>query len=132
MTDSDSGNITRFDAEEQHNIKRLYDLHRDHLYSYCYYVCGDANASSDVVHETFLRLMKQPDEPDKVRSWLFITARNLLFSVFKRARRDQNISAEQLPSNRPEFSAEQRLLLEQMLGRLTAEELSYGPENLSN
>jgi len=122
MIDSDSNDLSQLDANDQRHVKRLYDLHRDQIYSYCFYVCGNADTSSDVVHETFLRLMKQPAEPNNVRNWLFITARNLLFSSLKRSRRDRNVAAEQLPFSRSELSAEQQLLLEQMLNRLTAEE----------
>ncbi len=122
MNDPESSDTGQLNSSERQRLQHLYTLHRDHIYSDCCYASGDADASAEIVNETFLRLMKQPREPDNVRNWLFITARNLLFTRLRRSKHERTVTAREPIFNRTELSAEQRLFLQQMLEILSVEE----------
>jgi RNA polymerase sigma-70 factor, ECF subfamily len=67
----------------------LFDLHAGPLSLYARQL-GDGG---DLVQEAFVRLMRQPTEPENVRAWLVTTLRRLATdrrrSIFRRLRRER-------------------------------------------
>jgi len=65
-------------------------------------VLGDKSAAGDVVQDTFIRLYEQQNHNpgiNDVKSWLFITARNLCFNIKRHNRQEisLDISHDQIP-----------------------------------
>ncbi|MEP6731022.1 MAG: sigma-70 family RNA polymerase sigma factor [bacterium] len=57
--------------------ERLYIDYAPALYRYAFHQCGDAELASDIVQETFMRLIRQPPRDVSPRAWLFQVATNL-------------------------------------------------------
>jgi RNA polymerase sigma-70 factor (ECF subfamily) len=57
--------------------ERLYAEHATALYRYVLRHCGDPELASDVVQETFMRLVRRPPLDTAARAWLFRVATNL-------------------------------------------------------
>jgi RNA polymerase sigma-70 factor, ECF subfamily len=57
--------------------ERLYIEHATALYRYALRQCGDAELASDIVQETFVRLLRRPPHNASPRAWLFQVATNL-------------------------------------------------------
>jgi RNA polymerase sigma-70 factor (ECF subfamily) len=58
--------------------ERLYVDHAAALYRYALRQCGDAELASDIVQETFMRLVRRPPrDTSSPRAWLFQVATNL-------------------------------------------------------
>jgi RNA polymerase sigma-70 factor (ECF subfamily) len=57
--------------------ERLYTEHAPALYRYALRQCGDADLASDIVQETFMRLVRRPPRDTAPRAWLFQVATNL-------------------------------------------------------
>ncbi len=122
MNDPDKSDWTLFRSGDQEAFARIYARHRDHIFSFCLYTSGDVDVSKDVVQEAFLRLVQHSVCPDNVRNWLFIAARNCLYTQLKRSRRAGKNAGDGLSHRQHEMSAEQRLIVEQMLSKLSVEE----------
>ncbi len=92
--------------------------------NYCAYLIGDREVAKEIVQESFLRLIgktKESEGPESPKDWLFICARNLCFKHL-RSRRVHS-SYQPLPdSSHDETSSEDRHFIEQVLGRIEAEE----------
>ena len=68
-------------------MERLYDRHSPALFSFCLYLCGDRTKSEDIVQDSFMSLIAQRESKKisrSVRSWLFVTARNLVYNLSRR------------------------------------------------
>ncbi len=68
-------------------MDRLYDRHSPALLSFCLYLCGDRTKSEDIVQDSFMSLMAQREGSKitrSIRSWLFVTARNLVYNLSRR------------------------------------------------
>jgi RNA polymerase sigma-70 factor (ECF subfamily) len=57
--------------------EQLYIEHAAALYRYALRLCGDAEVASDIVQETFMRLLRHPPHDVSPRAWLFQVATNL-------------------------------------------------------
>ena len=57
--------------------ERLYTEHATALYRYVLRQCGDPELASDIVQETFMRLVRRPPLDTSPRAWLFQVATNL-------------------------------------------------------
>ena len=57
--------------------EQLYAEHAAVLYRYALRHCGDAELASDIVQETFMRLIRRPPQDVAPRAWLFQVATNL-------------------------------------------------------
>jgi RNA polymerase sigma factor (sigma-70 family) len=57
--------------------EQLYIEHAAALYRYTLRQCGDAELASDIVQETFMRLIRRPPRDVSPRAWLFQVATNL-------------------------------------------------------
>jgi RNA polymerase sigma-70 factor (ECF subfamily) len=52
--------------------------HHPALFRYLYRLTGDADTAADIAQESFVRLLDHPVPEDKIRSWLFTVATNLV------------------------------------------------------
>jgi RNA polymerase sigma factor (sigma-70 family) len=57
--------------------ERLYIDHAAALYRYALRQCGDPELASDIVQETFMRLLHRPPQDASPKAWLFQVATNL-------------------------------------------------------
>lgn len=76
-------------------VERLYGQHANELYHYLARRCPDAATAGDLLQETFLQVVRQPDQLAKVampRAWLFAIARNLLARHYRQQRDPQPIA----------------------------------------
>lgn len=92
--------------------------------NYCSYVMGDQDIAQEIVQESFLRLAQKTEDtgfPLSARDWLFICARNL---CFKHLRSSETRAKYQplLENTLEEQSVEDRYFIQQVLGRMNAED----------
>lgn len=105
-------------------IAEEYSRNRRALMNYCSYVTGDRDAAKEIVQESFLRLagkIKESGIPTSTKDWLFICARNLCFKLL----RSDKTRAAYLPlleNSQNEQSAEDRRFIQEVLGRMNAED----------
>ncbi len=102
-------------------IARIYNRHKDTLYTFCLYVTGDRQLSEDVVQETFLALMKNRHTlkvESSLKGWLFICARNLTYNLLKRRPEPPYHASNENSA----ASVETQLFIENVLSRLTVDE----------
>jgi RNA polymerase sigma-70 factor (ECF subfamily) len=60
------------------DLAGLYETHRHSLFRYLVRLSGDESVAEDIVHETFLRLVRRPPpRGDNIRAWLFTVASNI-------------------------------------------------------
>ncbi len=104
-------------------LERIYNRHKDRMYTYCLYATGDRHLSEDIVQETFVKLMAQKTKLDietTMGNWLFICARNLTFNHLKSQTR--RVSLSQIENPAIEMGVETRLFIENVLDKLALEE----------
>ena len=71
-TGVDGGNV---------DFEAAFDSHYEPLFRYVQRLVGDPDLASDVVQESFVRLLDNPLPDDEVRRWLFTVATNLVRDV---------------------------------------------------
>jgi len=123
MDNLDREDWRRFCKGDVTAMERIYNRHKDRMYTYCLYVTGNRQVSEDVVQETFVRLMRQKaglNIETTLKNWLFICARNLTFNHLKKQSRD--VSPVSIVNPVTEMDMETRLFIRNVLGRLKPEE----------
>ena len=70
--------------------EELYARHYPELLKYCTAACRDRELAEDLVQETFLKALQNPDTiedlgPSQRRAWLFRTMKNLFVDRYRRA-----------------------------------------------
>ncbi len=70
---------------EARQIAQWYQACAAELMLYARHLTGDQQAE-DLVHEAFVRLMRQATPPENVRAWLFSVVRNEAMSLHRRLR----------------------------------------------
>lgn len=70
--------------------EELYERHYTELLKYCMAACRDRELAEDLVQETFLKALQNPDTvedlgPSQRRAWLFRTMKNLFVDRYRRA-----------------------------------------------
>lgn len=68
----------------------LYKRHYTELLKYCTAACRDREMAEDLVQETFLKALQNPDTMEDLglcqrRAWLFRTMKNLFYDRYRRA-----------------------------------------------
>lgn len=79
-----AGQMSAFDALYERHARPLHGFIRRHL--------ADAHEAEDVLHETFMALLRERDParaPSCVRAWMFQTARNLCLNRLRSRRRGE-------------------------------------------
>lgn len=82
---------------------QLYARHGRALYAFIYRHLGDASASEDVLHETFMVMLRERDggrAAESLRAWLYQVARNQCLNRLRSRRRGQRAlsAVEDLPT----------------------------------
>ena len=65
-----------------------------HLFRFVVALCGDPEGAQDIVQQTFVNFIRHASgirEPERVRSWLFTTARRLFLGNAGRVRRRSEV-----------------------------------------
>jgi RNA polymerase sigma-70 factor (ECF subfamily) len=89
------GDNLRQVQSDSDTIGRLYGQHAGELYHYLVRRCPDAATAGDLLQETFLQVVRQSDQLEKVampRAWLFAIARNMLARHYRRQRDPQPVA----------------------------------------
>ena len=92
---TERGDNLRQVQSDTDTIGRLYGRHARELYHYLARRCLDAATAGDLLQETFLQVVRQPDQLAKVampRAWLFAIARNILARHYRRQRDPQPVA----------------------------------------
>ena len=123
MDQLDRENWRRFRRGDATGLERIYNRHKDKLYTFCLYVTGDRQLSEDIVQETFVRLMGQSQRLDinaRIKDWLFICARNLTYNQLKRHKR--SLSLLEIDDQPTEVNVETKLFIQNILDKLALDE----------
>ncbi len=69
-------------------LEVLYIEYKDHIYNYIYRLCSNPDLAQDVVQQTFLKLMHDPNlgSLSHPKAYLFTIARNTLYDQWKKKR----------------------------------------------
>jgi RNA polymerase sigma factor (sigma-70 family) len=124
MEENDRDDWQGFLLGDQRGLERIYERHRNAMYTYCLYVSGDRQLSEDITQETFMRLMEQKQKlqiENSLKGWLFICTRNLLFNRLKQ-QKVRSDRAKEFAEAVGVLDVETKLFIESVLGRLTADE----------
>jgi len=76
------------------DFEAAFNSHQESLFRYVNRLVGDADLASDVVQESFVRLLSHPLPDDEVRRWLFTVATNLVRDDARMRSRRQRLLAE--------------------------------------
>lgn len=81
-------------------VAGLYDQHLPYVFRYVWVRVGDPSTAEDLTGEVFLRMVTALPHYRHVglpfRAWLFRIARNLVIDHYRKARRRDNVSLEQI------------------------------------
>lgn len=97
----------------------LYERHARPLFAFIRKLLADAHEAEDVLHETFMTLLKQRDRAPatSLRAWLFAVARNLCLNRLRSRRRGARaLDAVPAPDEMmlPDLAIEQRQSAERL------------------
>jgi RNA polymerase sigma-70 factor (ECF subfamily) len=74
---------------------QVYERHRDAVFSFAYRLSGSVELAEDITHDSFLSLMKKPENfiPSRasLRTYLFAAARNLWLKQIRKVGRESAI-----------------------------------------
>src|SRR5437867_4492395 len=88
--DSDEALFERMLGGDLRAFDRLYERFERPLFGFIRAQLGDAGLAEDVLHDTFMAVLRERDAPKEVRSfraWLFQIARNLCRNRARSAKR---------------------------------------------
>ena len=75
-----------------------------HLFRFVVALCGDPETAQDIVQQTFVNFIRHAAvirEPDRVRSWLFTTARRVFLGHARRVRRRAEVPLHEVTEPMP-------------------------------
>lgn len=75
---------------DQDCVKAWYELYKQDIYRYAFFLVRDTHLAEDVLHDTFVRLLsgRYTIDPVKIKAWLYRTARNLCYDHLRRSNRE--------------------------------------------
>ena len=76
------------------DFEAAFNSHHESLFRYANRLVGDSDLASDVVQESFVRLLSHPLPDDEVRRWLFTVATNLVRDDARMRSRRQRLLTE--------------------------------------
>lgn len=92
-------------------LRQLYEMYGRELFLYLYSLCGNRELAEDLMQETFVKaLLSLSEEHANMRAWLYMVARNLYYSVYRRSNREviwEKVSLEK--------AAEEKELLDRLI-----------------
>ena len=89
----------------------IYNRHKSRLYFYIYKMVNDKMIAEDIIQNVFIKYyenMSNIREKEYVASWIYTTARNEIFSLFRKKLR----KSEEIVNEDYEFPAENNLAVE--------------------
>jgi len=89
-------------------FRQVYERYRLGLYRYCSMALSGDDAAEDAVHETFLKLMRNPpvcDSNHGLRAWLYRVARNEAAALRRGRRRLVNVDTDEIAHEETPLSA---------------------------
>lgn len=78
-------------------FEELYHRYKRHIFTFCVKMTGDRSLAEDAAHDTFLKMFhgaKTLTDPKSFRSWLFTIARNEVFHILRRDRRNGSVEPD--------------------------------------
>lgn len=123
MSIGDHEDWQKFCRNEWGAFERIYERHKDRMFTYSLYMTGDRWLSEEIVQDTFLKLCEQKghlEVRDSLAAWLFICTRNLVLNRLARRKREATLPPAEVQSTL--LDPEQRLFLLGVLNRLPAQE----------
>ena len=123
----DDGLIRRIAQGDMEALRVLYDSVHGAVYGFALSIVGNPHDAADVLQDTFLRVYTGAGAytaHGKPLAWVFTITRHLATDRLRERARSQPLEAADLPAAAEDAvpETEQRLLLEALLGRLTAEQ----------
>lgn len=80
-------------------LQRLYEAYGRELFLYLYSLCKSRETAEDLMQETFVRaLLSLPDEHVNVRAWLYMVARNLYYSTYRKRKHEVSFEGAEAQS----------------------------------
>jgi RNA polymerase sigma-70 factor (ECF subfamily) len=114
MVEIRGGNLDRLGS--------LYVRHREKVYGLCVRMTGDRDEAADLVHETFLRVLRYRGSfrgDARFTTWLYRIARNVCLDHLRTSKRSDELNA-QIGASNPEPETEKLRLLRRALHALPA------------
>ncbi|MBD3402211.1 sigma-70 family RNA polymerase sigma factor [candidate division GN15 bacterium] len=120
MNDADRQDWAAYSRGERNALQRIFERHKDAMFTYCVYMTGNREDAEDLVQEAFARLIgRRNGEPiASIRDWLFICTRNLTLNHLKRKAPASLAGSIPVTDSDPEI----RRFIDTILDRLTPEE----------
>lgn len=81
------------------DFEAAFNSHHESLFRYVNRLVGDTDLASDVVQESFVRLLDHPLPDDEIGPWLFTVSTNLVRDDARMRSRRQRLLAEQYHSS---------------------------------
>lgn len=111
---------------EINNIQRFYETEKNTLFSWALILVGDRQTAEDIVHDVFVKLLRQKRLPQELRPYVFQAIRNTAINSNKRKLRTESIlptTEIRLTGNNGQVdSLEARLTIEEFLELVTTVE----------
>lgn len=126
MDQIDGEDWQEFRKGRQSGLERIYNRHKNSMYTYCCYLTGDRELSEDIVQQTFVKLIecrRNLQTGAGIKGWLFVCARNLALNhLKKRSGQRRPVLAENITGAQVDMNAEAKLFIDNILGKLTQDE----------
>lgn len=70
-------------------LRQLYERYGRELFLYLYSLCENRELAEDLTQETFVKaLLSLSEEHTNMRAWLYVVARNLYYSTYRKTRKE--------------------------------------------
>jgi RNA polymerase sigma-70 factor (ECF subfamily) len=114
--------VTRRGAVQ--TVAELYEAYGPRLYRYALLLLADRAAAEDAIQEVFLQMARVSDRGgfEVTFAYLATTVRNTCYTALRRQRRRHEVGEPILESASPEATEEERMMIDQALKALPAEQ----------
>ena len=113
-------------TSEINDIQRFYETEKNALFSWALVLAEDRETAEDIVHDVFVKLLRQKRLPQELRPYVFRAIRNTAINSNKRKMRTESIlptTEIRLTGNNGQVdSLEARLTIEEFLELVTTVE----------
>lgn len=107
-------------------FSRIIELTQDHLFRFCFYVCGDRQRSEDLCQETYIKALTRLESVDDAHhfmGWLFRVAKNhFIDSTRSAASKAVSVDVTQLDSLSTNDDQDQVMVVRECMAQLSEEE----------
>lgn len=70
-------------------LRQLYEMYGRELFLYLYSLCENRELAEDLTQETFVKaLLSLSEEHTNMRAWLYVVARNLYYSAYRKTKKE--------------------------------------------